>query len=161
MTRSASSGAPRSAKVRCGIYTRKSSEEGLEQEFNSLQAQPRSGCSSNRCRRASSICLIWPITNLNRAMSRSSSAATFGGRARRFNAALIGSDDVPFAALAKREGVSPSYFTRLLRLSYLAPDITQAILDGRQPRGLTADKLLTHSRLPLAWHEQRIALGFA
>jgi hypothetical protein len=34
-------------------------------------------------------------------------------RARRFNAALIGSDGVPFAALAKREGVSPSYFTRL------------------------------------------------
>jgi hypothetical protein len=33
---------------------------------------------------------------------------------------------VPFAALAKREGVSPSYFTRLVRLSYLAPDITQA-----------------------------------
>src|SRR6516225_8917778 len=46
----------------------------------------------------------------------------------------------PFAALAKQEGVSPSYFTRLVRLSYLAPDITQAILDGRQPSHLTADK---------------------
>ena len=82
-------------------------------------------------------------------------------RARRFSAALVGSDDVPFAALAKREGVSNSYFTRLIRLSYLAPDITQAILDGRQPRDLTADKLLAHSRLPLAWHEQRAVLGFA
>jgi hypothetical protein len=82
-------------------------------------------------------------------------------RARRFNAALVDSDGVPFAALAKREGVSPSYFTRLVRLSYLAPDITQAILDGRQPRDLTADKLLAHSRLPLAWHEQRTVLGFA
>ena len=82
-------------------------------------------------------------------------------RARRFNAALVGSGGTPFATLAKREGVSPSYFTRLVRLSYLAPDITQAILDGRQPRGLTADKLLAHSRLPLAWHEQRIVLGFA
>ena len=66
-----------------------------------------------------------------------------------------------FAALAKREGVSPSYFTRLVRLSYLAPDITQAILDGRQPRDLTADKLLARSRLPLTWHEQRTVLGFA
>ena len=82
-------------------------------------------------------------------------------RARRFNAALVDSDGVPFAALAKREGVSPSYFTRLVRLSYLAPDITQAILDGRQPRDLTADKLLAHSRLPLTWHEQRTVLGFA
>jgi hypothetical protein len=82
-------------------------------------------------------------------------------RARWFTAALVGSDGVPFAALAKREGVSPSYFTRLVRLSYLAPDITQAILDGYQPRYLTADKLLVHSRLPLGWHEQRTVLGFA
>jgi hypothetical protein len=73
----------------------------------------------------------------------------------------LDSDGVPFTALAKREGVSPSYFTRLVRLSYLAPDITQAILDGRQPPDLTADKLLAHSRLPLAWHEQRTVLGFS
>jgi hypothetical protein len=38
---------------------------------------------------------------------------------------------------------------------------TQAILDGRQPRDLTADKLLAQSRLPLTWHEQRRVLGFA
>src|SRR6202045_4240336 len=82
-------------------------------------------------------------------------------RARRFNATLLDSDGVPFAALAQREGVSPSYFTRLVRLSYLAPEITEAILDGRQPRDLNADKLLAHSRLPLAWHEQRTVLGFA
>jgi hypothetical protein len=82
-------------------------------------------------------------------------------RAHRFNATLVGSDSAPFPALARREGVSPSYFTRLVRLSYLAPDITQAILDGHQPRDLTADKLLAHSRLPLAWHEQRTVLGFA
>ena len=82
-------------------------------------------------------------------------------KARRFNAALVRSEGMPFAALAEREGVSPSYFTRLVRLSYLAPDIIQAILDGRQPRNLTPDKLLAHSRLPLAWHDQRTALGFA
>ena len=39
MTRSASSGTRRNATVRCAIYARKSSEEGLDQEFNSLQAQ--------------------------------------------------------------------------------------------------------------------------
>ena len=82
-------------------------------------------------------------------------------KARRFNAALLNSDGMPFSALAKREGVSPSYFTRLVRLSYLAPNIIQGILDGRQPRHLTADKLLAHSRLPLAWHDQRTTLGFA
>jgi site-specific DNA recombinase len=82
-------------------------------------------------------------------------------RARRFHATLVNSEGIPFAVLADREGVSRSYFTRLVRLSYLAPDITQAILDGRQPPDLTAEKLLEHSRLPLAWHDQRIVLGFA
>ena len=82
-------------------------------------------------------------------------------RASRFNATLVGSDGVPLTALAKQECVSPSYFTRLVRLSYLAPDITQAILDGRQPHDLTADKLLAHSRLALTWDEQRAVLGFA
>jgi site-specific DNA recombinase len=43
MTPSASSGKRRSAEVRWVIYTRESSEEGLEQEFNSLQAQ-REAC---------------------------------------------------------------------------------------------------------------------
>jgi site-specific DNA recombinase len=81
--------------------------------------------------------------------------------ARRFNATLAQGEGVPFAALPQREGVSRSYFTRLVRLSYLAPDITQAILEGRQPRDLTAEKLLAHSRLPLAWHDQRTVLGFA
>src|SRR5215470_19857813 len=42
-TKSARSGPRRNARVRCAIYTRKSSEEGLEQEFNSLQAQ-REAC---------------------------------------------------------------------------------------------------------------------
>jgi len=82
-------------------------------------------------------------------------------RARRFNAALTQGEGIAFAELAQREGVSRSYFTRLVRLSYLAPDLTQAILDGRQPRNLTAEKLLEHSRLPLAWHDQRTVLGFA
>jgi site-specific DNA recombinase len=82
-------------------------------------------------------------------------------RARQFSATLAHGEGIPFAVLAQREGVSRSYFTRLVRLSYLAPDITQAILDGRQPSNLTAEKLLEHSRLPLAWHDQRTVLGFA
>ena len=43
MTRPMSLGTQRNARVRCAVYTRKSSEEGLEQEFNSLQAQ-REAC---------------------------------------------------------------------------------------------------------------------
>ena len=65
------------------------------------------------------------------------------------------------ADVAQGEKLTSSYFTRVLRLSYLAPDITRAILEGRHPRDLTAQKLLAHSRLPLAWPEQRRTLGFA
>ena len=62
--------------------------------------------------------------------------------------------------LAREASVTPSYFTRLLRLSYLAPDITRAIVQGKQPPGLTAKLLTQSSRLPLDWAEQRRLLGF-
>lgn len=49
---------------------------------------------------------------------------------------------------------------RLFGLSFLAPDIVQAILVGRQPEHLQA-KMLLETELPLAWPEQRASLGFA
>ena len=63
--------------------------------------------------------------------------------------------------MAEREGIVPSYATRLFRLAFLSPDIVAAILDGRQPPELTVRKLLDDTRLPLAWSEQRAKLGFA
>ena len=64
-------------------------------------------------------------------------------------------------ALAKQHRVNASYFTRLIRLTFLAPDITQAILEGRHPLELTAAKLIRNTRFPLDWREQRKMLGFA
>ena len=64
-------------------------------------------------------------------------------------------------ALAEREQLNSSYATRVLRLAYLAPDIVSTILAGRQPTGLTAQRLVTNSRLPLSWAAQRQLLGFA
>ena len=63
--------------------------------------------------------------------------------------------------IADDEGLTRSYVTRVLRLAFLAPRITEAILGGRQPPHLTADRLIRSSRLPLAWQEQRRLLGFA
>jgi hypothetical protein len=57
--------------------------------------------------------------------------------------------------------LSASAISRRTSPTRSSTDITHAILDGRQPRDLTAEKLLEHSRLPLAWHDQRTALGFA
>ena len=63
-------------------------------------------------------------------------------------------------ACANAMGVTDSYFSRIVRLAYLAPDITSAILDGRQPASLTAARLAQTSDLPLAWSEQRRVLSF-
>ena len=62
--------------------------------------------------------------------------------------------------IAQSAGVSRNYFTRLVKLSFLAPDITTAIVEGRHPPDLTASRLINHTRLPFDWKEQRTALGF-
>ncbi len=62
--------------------------------------------------------------------------------------------------MAQEVGLSSSYFTRMLRLSFLAPDITRAILHGRQPADLNAHKLMVDTRAPIGWDEQRAGLGF-
>jgi hypothetical protein len=61
--------------------------------------------------------------------------------------------------LAEQEGVTDAYVCRLLPLTCLAPDIVEAILDGRQPRGLRLAEMLGNG--PLGWQEQRRAWGFA
>ncbi len=63
-------------------------------------------------------------------------------------------------AQVQRADPNRSYTALLLRLSWLAPDITHAILRGRQPTTLTADKLSRVTRVPLDWLAQREALGF-
>ena len=60
--------------------------------------------------------------------------------------------------LAEQEGVTDAYVCRLLPLTCLAPDIVEAILDGRQPKGLRLAEMLGNG--PLGWEEQRGALGF-
>ena len=64
-------------------------------------------------------------------------------------------------AAALSMGLSTQYICALLRLSYLAPDITAAILDGRQPAHLNRTYLARINNLPLDWTSQRAMLGFA
>ncbi|WP_261394439.1 recombinase family protein [Siccirubricoccus deserti] len=74
--------------------------------------------------------------------------------------ALVSSKAPSLTGFAAEQGISQSYATRLVRLAWLAPDIVEAILDGRQPAGLTASKLMRDTRIPLDWPDQRKALGF-
>jgi hypothetical protein len=63
--------------------------------------------------------------------------------------------------IAREEGVTAAYVYTLLRLPWLAPDITTAIVNGRQPQQLNAMTLMRKaSRLPADWIEQRKLLGF-
>ena len=52
--------------------------------------------------------------------------------------------------LAEQEGVTDAYVCQLLPLTCLAPDIVEAILDGRQPTGLRLAELLGNG--PLVWN---------
>jgi site-specific DNA recombinase len=71
--------------------------------------------------------------------------------------AMVGRDDrgQPIITAAP---TSP-YERRLLRLAFLAPDVQQAILAGRQPCSLNLEQLI-HRDLPIAWSRQRETLGF-
>ena len=58
--------------------------------------------------------------------------------------------------LARAKGVNATYVSRILRLTLLAPDIVEAILDGRQPKELRLEELLT--TLSALWEVQRQVL---
>jgi hypothetical protein len=55
--------------------------------------------------------------------------------------------------LAAAEKINSSYVSRLLRLTLLAPDIVEVILDGRQPEGMTLPGLM--EPFPAEWERQR------
>jgi len=61
------------------------------------------------------------------------------------------------AEIARRNGLSEPHVRRLLRFAYLAPDIVEAVVEGRQPRTLTVKLLL--QGIPLDWSDQRAAFG--
>ena len=63
--------------------------------------------------------------------------------------------------VAREQRVTTKYLYILLRLRWLAPDITTAIVNGRQPRRLSAMRLMRlTAQLPADWSAQRALLGF-
>ena len=78
-------------------------------------------------------------------------------RAFRWKRLLESAEFATIAELAEREGIASSYMTRVLRLTLLAPDIVQAILDGTQGPEVTLAKLMEPP--PLGWDEQRRAFA--
>jgi hypothetical protein len=60
--------------------------------------------------------------------------------------------------IARRFGLSDAHVRRILRFGYLAPDLIEAIVEGRQSRSMTVKRLL--KGIPCGWAEQRVAFGF-
>lgn len=80
-------------------------------------------------------------------------------RAFRWKRMLESSEYPTVAELAEREGIASSYMTRVLSLTLLAPDIVEAILDGKQGPNVTLGRVLRP--FPLDWSGQLDAVGAA
>ena len=73
-------------------------------------------------------------------------------RAFRWKRMLESGEFGTIAELAEREGIAPSYMTRVLRLTLLAPDIVEAILEEAQGPEVTLARVL--EPFPLTWQHQ-------
>lgn len=75
------------------------------------------------------------------------------GRAFRWKRMLESGEFASIAELAERERTTPSYISRVLRMTLLAPNIVEAILNGRQGLGVTLARLM--GGFPEEWESQR------
>ena len=63
------------------------------------------------------------------------------------------------SALAAAEGINRAYVCRLLNLTLLSPEVTEAVLDGRQSKGVLLEEMV--KAISSDWAEQRRAFGCA
>jgi len=80
------------------------------------------------------------------------------GRAHRWKRLIENGTYGSIKELATAEKVNDTYVGRILRLTLLAPDVVEVILDGRQPRMLQLKDLMR--LVSNDWSGQRRALGF-
>ena len=74
-------------------------------------------------------------------------------RAFRWKRMLEAGEFATIAEMAEREGIASSYMTRVLRLALLAPEIVDAILDGRHPHTTCLEQF--RAEMPVDWKTQR------
>lgn len=77
-------------------------------------------------------------------------------RAFRFQRLLDEGRYASLSEMAAAEKVDRGYLGRILRLTLLAPDIVEAVLNGQQPAGLELPQL--SDSFPACWIEQRLAI---
>jgi site-specific DNA recombinase len=82
-------------------------------------------------------------------------------RARQWSEDLLTGRAQSVAEIAERDGVADRYVRRLMRRAFLAPEIVEAIVAGKQPPQLTAEALAERIDLPVLWTAQAQAVGIA
>ena len=80
-------------------------------------------------------------------------------RAFRYQKLLDEGRYASISEMAAAEKIQRGYLGTLLRLTLLAPDLVEAILNGRQPEGVTLPRLL--EGVPVGWGEQRLGRASA
>jgi recombinase len=78
-------------------------------------------------------------------------------RAHAWKRALLDGEHDSVETLAEANRLHPKVVRQALRLAFLSPDVTSAILEGRQPNGLSLAKI--PKLLPLSWTTHRLLLG--
>ena len=97
--------------------------------------------------------MIAPATTMNRGASAGDTTLVKAvARAFRWRRMMEAGRYGTINELAAAEKINSSYVSRLLRLTLLAPDIIEAILDGRQPEGMTLPGLM--EPFPVEWEGQ-------
>jgi site-specific DNA recombinase len=91
---------------------------------------------------------VHPVPSLLKAMARS----------HHWHSQIISGDVCGRRSLADSTGLDERYISRILHCAFLAPDIVESILDGRQPADFSLKKL--RNSVPLSWTEQRERFGF-
>jgi hypothetical protein len=74
-------------------------------------------------------------------------------RAHRWKNLLESGENASVTELARSEKINMSYLSRILRLTLLAPDIVEAMLNGRQSATLQLESML--KPFPVEWEAQR------
>jgi len=76
-------------------------------------------------------------------------------QAREWFGQIAAGQQTSLTALARSAGVTKAYVRQVIGAAFLAPDLVTRIVEGRQPRALTAEKLKAMLPLPESWPEQR------
>lgn len=111
-----------------------------------------------RVRRGHEVRLIIQAARTAAPVERDGQLVALVAEAHAARAMMLAQPDRSINQIPSGEGRCRAHYARLVRLSFLAPDIVAMILEGRQPASLKRRKLMAVN-LPLAWADQRVGLG--